>query len=86
MQRGIISVDVFGLDREYLTWDEAVKQEVCKKIVVKAFESMKVPATKDERVQIMSNILDRSIREYEKIDEFESCIILSDIKKALTTL
>jgi hypothetical protein len=86
MQKGCISVDVFGLDKEYLSWATPVKEEVCRKIVVKAFEAMKVPATKEERVSIMANILDRSIKEYEKIDEYECCIILSDIKKALTTL
>ena len=84
--RGVINVAQLGLTKEYLSWNDNVRKETCKKIVESSLATMNVPATKEERINIMFKILDTSIKMYEIIEDYESCQILADVKKALQTI
>jgi hypothetical protein len=82
----IITIPGLGLDKEYLLWAPGARKEVCKKIVIKAFQAMKVKADTQEKINVMTEILNRSIKEYERTEEYEFAQILFEIKQAMVEI
>jgi hypothetical protein len=84
--KGVININALNLTKLYLTWPEEKRRETCRKIIELSLKSMTVPALKEQRIKTMRDILDNSIKEYEKIEYYEEAQILFEVKKELETI
>jgi hypothetical protein len=81
--RGIINVAQIGLSDSYLTFDDEHKYQFCKNLIETSLRKMTANATMEEKKSYFIDLIDRSIKTYEELDEFESCMVLMDLKEVL---
>ena len=82
---GIIDVQSFGLDSIYLKLDDASRYEACVKVLSQSLKSIDMTNNFEIKREYVNKLLDRSIKYYLKIEEYESVRLLSDIQEVLNS-
>jgi len=83
MQQGIVDLSDVLINTRYLQLSPIDRQTICEGIINQSFGSMTVPATQKERVIAMKKILKKSVDFYSNKEEYENCVLLSDLLEAI---
>ena len=86
VNEGILRIKNLNLTYAYLKDTKENQEKVCLTILEKAFASFQVPETFERRADIVTKLLERSIKQLEEEQEFEECQILLDIQTYIPTL
>ena len=66
--------------------DDQHKYDACRKVLEEALKHIKLSVSLEEKKAYMNGIFSKSIAYYEKIEEYENCVLIKDLQEVLTQI